>query len=74
MRAHLENNGADERLPAGASVSIRFDGSRCFRARHQDRRASAPMARAKRGPSRESRAAVWRVAVDAQVGLAVIYR
>jgi len=39
--------------PAGAPVSIRFDGSRCCRARHQDRRASAPMARAKRGPSIE---------------------
>jgi hypothetical protein len=36
--------------PVGASVSIRFDVSRCFRARHQDRRATAPMARAKRGP------------------------
>jgi hypothetical protein len=59
--------------PAGASVSIRFDGSRCFRARHQDRRASAPMARAKRGPSRGSRAALWRVAVDPQVICPIIF-
>jgi hypothetical protein len=36
--AGFNSNGADERLPPqGASVSIRFDGSRCFRARHQDR-------------------------------------
>jgi hypothetical protein len=35
----LKPNAPDERLPpaGGKSVSIRFDGSRWFRASHQDR-------------------------------------
>src|SRR3990172_3382270 len=37
----------------------RFDGSRCFRARHQVGRSPGVMVRAKRGPSRGSRAALW---------------
>jgi hypothetical protein len=64
--------GRMSRSPAGASGSIRFDGSRWFRARYQDHGASAPMGRAKRGPSRGSRAAFWRDAVDPQVGIGVL--
>ncbi len=50
--------GRMSRSPAGATVSIRFDGSRWFRARHQEHGASAPMCRAKRGRSRRCTAAV----------------
>ncbi len=55
--------GRMSRSPAGASVSIRFDGLR-FRARHQDHGASAPMARAKRGPSTKMTPALLSVGVD----------
>src|SRR3990172_8596017 len=56
----------------------RFDGSRCFRARHQVGRSPGVMVRAKRGPSRASLAAFWRVDVDAHVemipsGFALLY-
>ena len=53
-------------LPRRGKVRLdRFDGSRCFRASRQVGRSPGVMGRAKRGPSRASLAAFWRVDVDA---------
>jgi hypothetical protein len=71
----MHTNATVTRGPAEATVSIRFDVPRWFCVRHQDHDSSAPMCCCPRSgdTSRGSRAAFWRVAVEALVGIMLLH-